>query len=134
MKNIKLIIITILVSVSFTATAQTESKVIVLLTKANWCTICQANGGRTFANFGNNNKDNFFQIVANDITDSKSKTASIADLQKAGVVKISKNYLAAGVLTFIDKKTKKILNQITVANSDEELTTIMNNTRDIASK
>ena len=134
MKNFKKIIVAVLVSISFAASAQTKSKVIVLLTKANWCSICIANGARTVANFGNNNKDDFFQIVANDVTDKKSKTASIIDLKKAGIDKISKNYFAPGVLTFIDSKTKKVLSQITVANSDEELTTTMNNIRDVASK
>jgi thiol:disulfide interchange protein len=129
MKNFKLIITAILMSVSFTATAQTESKVIALVTKANWCSICKANGERTIGNFTKNNEDNFFSLVANDVTDKSTKKASLPSLKKVGVDKIASSHPGTGVITFIDAKSKKILMQLTVANTDDELTYVMGEVR-----
>jgi thiol:disulfide interchange protein len=129
MKNFKLIITAILISLSFAATAQTESKVIALVTKANWCSICKANGERTIDNFTKNNEDNFFSLVANDVTDKSTKKASLPSLKKVGVNKIASSHPGTGVITFIDAKSKKILMQLTVANTDDELTYVMGEVR-----
>jgi hypothetical protein len=129
MKKFKSIFtLAIIIALSATA-AQAQTKVIALLTSASWCSICKANGERTFANFGKNNADGAFELVSNDISDKASKTKSKIGLQKAGIQKISDNYKAAGVITFIDAKTKKVISQVTVANSDEELTFVMSEAR-----
>jgi hypothetical protein len=114
MKNLKSIFTALLITVSVGAFAQAQAKVIALVTKANWCSICVANGGRTVANFTKNNSDGFFNLVANDVTDAKTKTASLPSLKNAGVDKIAGNYPATGVITFIDAKTKRVLMQLTV--------------------
>jgi thiol:disulfide interchange protein len=129
MKNFKLIITAILMSVSFAATAQTEPKVIALVTKANWCSICKANGERIIGNFTKNNEDNFFSLVANDVTDKSTKKTSLPSLKKVGVDKIANSHPGTGVITFIDAKSKKILMQLTVANTDDELTYVMGEVR-----
>lgn len=129
MKNLKSIFTVLLITMSLATFAQSKSKVIALVTKANWCSICQTNGGRTISNFTKNNSDNFFDLVANDVTDESTKTASLPSLKKVGVDKIATNYPATGVITFIDAKTKKVLMQLTVANTDDELRFVMGEVR-----
>lgn len=129
MKNLKAIFTALLITASLASFSQTKSKVVALVTKADWCSICVANGGRTVANFTKNNSDGFFNLVANDVTDAKTKTASLPSLKNAGVDKIAGNYPATGVITFIDAKTKKVLMQLTVANTDDELNYVMGEVR-----
>jgi hypothetical protein len=105
--------------------AAENAKVTVIVNKAAWCSICNAHAGRTVANFTENNKDNFFHLIVNDITSDETKKTSSAPIAKAGLQKAAASTLAAGVLSFYDAKTKKLLAQVTVANTDEELAAVM---------
>jgi thiol:disulfide interchange protein len=106
-----------------------EPKVIVIVTKANWCGTCKANGTRTVENFMSNNQDSYFQLVANDLTDKTTKKASLESLKKIGYDKEGKKLAVTGVLSFYNAKTKKLLTQISVSKSNEEVTQVMNDIR-----
>jgi hypothetical protein len=106
-----------------------EPKVIVIVTKANWCGTCKANGARTVENFTTNNQDNYFQLVANDLTDKNTKKTSLESLKKIGYDKIGKKLSSTGTLSFYDSKSKKLITQVSVSKSNEEVTQIMNDIR-----
>lgn len=99
-----------------------ETKVIVLVNTASWCTACQANGKRVeqevISAYMGNNK---CQIVVNDLSDEKSKTASNENCSKAGIAKIAKANKATGMVYFINSKTKEIIGQISVIKTTEEI-------------
>ena len=109
-------------------------KVIAIVNKADWCSICKAYAGRTLATFTENNTDDYFQFIVNDITTIETKKASKPAITKAGLEKTSGGSLAAGVLSFYDLKTKTLLAQVTVANTTEEVAATMKMVREKTSK
>mgnify|MGYP000226893712 CR=1 FL=1 len=111
-----------------------DVKVIAIVNKADWCSICKAYAGRTVATFTENNTDNYFQLIVNDITTEETKKASKPEITKAGLEKTLDGSLAAGVMSFYDVKTKALLAQVTVANTPEEVAATMKMVREKASK
>lgn len=108
----------------------TENSVIAVVNKADWCSVCKAHGANAVGAFNSNNTDHYFEFVVNDITNNETKERSSKDLEKVGLSDVSKTSTAAGVLSFYDAKTKELLAQITVANSKEEITMVMNGLRE----
>lgn len=134
----KLILTLFAVIVAFTAFTAFKSienaKVIAIVNKAAWCSICKAHAGRTVQTFTENNKDGFFKFLVNDITNDQSKKASIPEIAEAGLENVLDGSLGAGVLSFYDAKTKKMLAQVTVANTSKELIATMQTAREKATK
>jgi len=83
-----------------------DAKVIAIVNKADWCSICKVYAGRTVATFTENNADNYFQFIVNDITNEETKKASKPAITKVGLEKTLVGSLAAGVLSFYDVKKK----------------------------
>jgi hypothetical protein len=134
MKKLKTLLVAAMLMIGLSTFAQTNAKVIAIVNKADWCSICKAYGGRTVAAFTENNKDNYFAFIVNDITNDKTTIASKPEIEKAGLAKIHSAIKASGILTFYDAKTKKTLGQVTVANSEEEVIATMTKVRELASK
>jgi hypothetical protein len=111
-----------------------DAKVIAIVNKADWCSICKAYAGRTVTTFTENNTDNYFQFIVNDITNEETKKTSKPAITKVGLEKTLDGSLAAGVLSFYDAKTKALLAQVTVANTAEEVAATMKMVREKASK
>jgi hypothetical protein len=111
-----------------------EVKVIAIVNKADWCSICKAYAGRTVATFAENNTDSFFQFIVNEITNEETKKTSRPAIVKVGLERTLEDSLAAGVLSFYDVKTKTLLAQVTVANTTEEVAATMKMVREKASK
>ena len=121
--------------ITFTAFKPADNaKVIAIVNKADWCSICKAYAGRTVETFTENNKDNYFQFIVNDITNDATKKSSKPSITAVGLEKTLEGSLAAGVLSFYDAKSKKLLAQVTVANSPEEIAATMNMVRERSSK
>jgi hypothetical protein len=156
MKNLKLITALFLMVMSFVSygqeTSSTQSttdeiKVIAVVNKANWCAVCKANGER----FGNNimpYATKGLTIVMNDLTNETTIAKSKADLKKSslykqiyktnrkgvgrmmqvcGIVHGKEKTMASGIVTFIDAKTLKVLSESSIAITDAEMKTIIEN-------
>ena len=111
-----------------------DAKVIAIVNKADWCSICKAYAGRTVTTFTENNTDNYFQLIVNDITNEETKKASKPTVVKVGLEKTLDGSVAAGVMSFYDVKTKRLLAQVTVANTTEEVAATMKMVREKISK
>lgn len=136
MKKSILILFAVL-SIAFTLSSfksTSDVKVIAIVNKADWCSICKAYAGRTVATFTENNTDNYFQFIVNDITNEETKKTSKPAIAKVGLDKTLHGSLAAGVLSFYDAKTKALLAQVTVANTADEIAATMKMVREKASK
>jgi len=99
-----------------------NAKVIALINKASWCPVCQANGPRfekDIMPMAMQNKD--VQIVMNDVSDDKTKAASLPMLQKAGLVSFANKNTGTGTLYFIDAKSKKLISSVSLAESDDKI-------------
>lgn len=127
MKNAKTIFasVVLITLVSVTAFAGNGSKVIAVVNKAEWCPVCEKNGMRAMETFKENNKDMAIQFVTNDLTNDETKKESAKELKKVGLDKAMAEYKGTGVVYFFDANSKKLINQISVAKSNEELAEAM---------
>lgn len=118
-----LILSFLLLVAAISGSAQSHSaKIIALVNKASWCHVCQANGPRFEQNImpmAMANED--VQIVMNDLSNDKTKAASLSMLQKAGIESFAKKNTSTGTLYFIDAKSKKLISQVSLAQSDDEI-------------
>jgi hypothetical protein len=131
MKNLKSILVAMLIAFSATAFAQgSKAKVTAVLNHATWCSICKINGERAIGTFTTNNTDGFFALVPNDISDDASRAKSKPAIVKVGLGKSEQaNSGTAGIISFYDATTKKLLGQISVAHTDEEIVATLNAVR-----
>jgi hypothetical protein len=155
MKKVKALFTILLLASSFVSQAQNNHdmpaqsanpQLIAVVNKANWCAICKANGQRfgavlmSYAAKGVN-------IYFNDLTNDSTKAASKMELQKLnvyeavttvprkGMGKLLKSCGLAkdkkiktevsGIVTFVDPKTNKQINQESITISDEDLKTMI---------
>ncbi len=127
MKKVKTIFasVALILLVSVSAFAGTGSKVVAVINHAKWCPACQNNGERAMACFKENNKDMAIQFVANDVTDEASKAKSAEELKKVGLDKVMAEYKTTGVAYFFDAETKKLITQVSVAKTNDELAETM---------
>ncbi len=134
-KSILMLFTVILTALTLSSFRPTNNvKIIAVVNKADWCSICKAYAGRTVEIFNKNNEDGYFQFIVNDITNDATKKASAPAVKQAGLTNQQSNVYAAGVITFYDAKTKKVLAQATVANTTEEIAGVMKMVREKASK
>lgn len=127
MKTLKTILTSsILVALfSVSVMAQSGAKVIAVVNKADWCPTCEKNGERAMAAFMENNKDGAIQFVVNDLTNKETKAKCAIDLKKAGIEQAVAELNSTGVVYFFNAKTKELINQVSVAKSDQELALAM---------
>jgi hypothetical protein len=127
MKNVKTILASVvfIMLVSVTAFAGNGSKVIAVVNKAEWCPVCEKNGMRAMETFKENNKDMVIQFVANDLTNDETKKESARELKKVGLNDAMTDKKGTGVVYFFDADSKKLINQVSVAKSNEELAKAM---------
>jgi len=116
-------VVTVLLSLAISALAWADPtpKVLVVVNRADWCSVCKANGERAAKAFAQANSDGALRLIVNDLTSEETLKKSSAGLKAVGLEKTMANYTATGVLYFFDAKTRKPLRQITVANSDQEI-------------
>lgn len=130
-----------------TPSTEVETNLIAVVNRANWCGICKANGER----FGNNlmfYASRGVTIIINDLTDSTSIAQSQAKLkessvyrqiykanrkgigrmmQACGILHGKDKSMIAGIVTFIDAKRLKVLSTSSIAVTDEEMRTLIDN-------
>jgi hypothetical protein len=156
MRDLKLISALFLMAMSFASYGQetsgtqsisVETQVIAVVNRANWCGVCKANGER----FGNNimpYATKGLAIVMNDLTDETTIEKSIGELKKSslykkiyksnrkgvgrmmqacGIVHGKDKQMASGIVTFIDAKTLKVLNETSITITDQEMKNIIEN-------
>lgn len=123
MKNVKTILTSVvfIMLLSVTAFAGNGPKVIAVVNEASWCPTCQKNGERAQAAFMENNKDGAVQFVMNDLSTDETKAKSAAELKKVGLDKAMAESKGTGVAYFFDADSKKLINQVSVAKTNEEL-------------
>lgn len=123
MKNLKLVfgvaVFTMLFSVS--AFAQSSAKIIAVVNKANWCSVCKANEERAMAAFKENNMDGAYQFVVNDLSNAETAKKSAMEINKLGLTKSMEPYKATGIVCLFDSKTKKPINQLLMSLSTEDI-------------
>ncbi|HVN56986.1 MAG TPA: hypothetical protein VMT63_01690 [Bacteroidales bacterium] len=123
MKTVKSILISavLFLLVTVSALAQSEAKVIAVVNKADWCSVCKANGDRAMAAFMSNNKDMAILFLGNNVTDDKTEEKSAEELKKYGLDKEMAKHTGTGVAYFFNAKSKKLIKEISIAEPDNKL-------------
>lgn len=103
MKTIKILIIVLFSSIA--SFAQTEPKIVAVVTKANWCPACVKNGERVLTEVLSKVDTEKVAIIANDLTDDNSIKVSRKALLSFGIENIE--FKTTAIISFIDLKTKK---------------------------
>lgn len=101
--------------------AQSGKKMIVVINKADWCHVCQANGEKVMKEvipvFENTN----ISFVMNDLTDKTSKKNSRAGLKKKKVYQAVKMEEQTGLLLLVDPASGKTVEKISVSEPADKL-------------
>jgi hypothetical protein len=103
------------------AKAQTSTKVIAVINRADWCPVCKANGARVMKEVIPACKDMSVQFVTNDLTNKKTIAQSKATLQKDNVLDAIEGKKSTGVIILVDSKTKKVLQIISVSEPTDKI-------------
>lgn len=121
MKHLKSFLIIVLFLFSLGGFAQTNTKVIAVVTKADWCPTCKVHGSRVVSEVLPLYNAPQVKIIVNDLTDKQTKATSKAVLMSEGIEKATSKSNTTGEITFINATTKKIISKISVAKSNEEI-------------
>jgi hypothetical protein len=119
--NQVVVVVALLVSLSSAVWADAKAKVIAVVNRADWCSVCKTNGERVGKVLMTAAKTGQLDVVVNDMTNDDTTLASAARLKVADVDKAMVPYTATGVVYLFDAKSKRSLVQITVANTDDEI-------------
>lgn len=105
-----------------TMAQQNKPKVIVLLNRASWCPICQANGMRFQSDImPMAMKNPELKLVMDDLSDKKTKAASLTMLGKAGVGAFARRNTITGELYFLNARSKRLISKISIAEPDQKI-------------
>jgi hypothetical protein len=125
---IKSMLLTLLVvlSTSIFLSVQAQSKAVApkvyaVINRADWCPVCQANGARVMSEVIPAFKNNRVKFIANDLTNQQTIGTSIATLKKNHVYDAVKEAKSTGVILLVNAKTKKVVKQISVAETSAEI-------------
>jgi len=131
MQNSKSIIASIVFIMLFAANimAQSNARIIAVINHASWCPTCLGNGERAQAVFAENNKDNVIQFVINDLSTDETKQKSAHELEKLGLSEAMEAQKRTGVAYFFDAETKKLINQVSVSKTNEEIAGVLQTAR-----
>jgi hypothetical protein len=106
---------------TISAFGQTSPKVIAVINKADWCSVCKENGARAMAAFTKNNSDGSIVFVGNNVTDAVTEKKSAEELKKYGLDKVIEKYTGTGVAYFFNPSTKKLIAEVSLAEPDNKL-------------
>ena len=121
MKNLKLNLVILFTLLSLSLFAQTETKVIAVVTKADWCPTCVKNGERVTKEILPLYQEPNVKIVVNDLTNNVTKASSKNTLAPFGIEKMLAKSNTTGEITLINTNTKKIISKISVAKSNNQI-------------
>lgn len=134
MKNVITSIVMLLIVATSTTNARNtivkekEAKVIVMVNTATWCPACAGNGARVEKEIlSSYMKNPEVSIVVNDMSNDETKKTSKASCEKAGITSVADANKGTGVIYFVDAKTKKVISQISVTKSTEEINAAFKN-------
>lgn len=123
-----LIVATSTTNAKNTITKEKEAKVIVMVNTATWCPACVGNGARVEKEIlSSYMKNPDVSIVVNDLSNDETKKTSKASCEKAGITNIAEANKGTGVIYFVDAKTKKMISQISVTKTTEEINAAFKN-------
>ncbi len=103
-----------------------NAQVIAIINRADWCHVCKENGSKVMNDIMPAFKMGEVDFIMNDLTDEKTKEASMMNLDKAGVYNVVKKEKMIGSIVLINKKNGKEIERISVSKPTEEIKNTIN--------
>jgi ABC-type Na+ efflux pump permease subunit len=119
MKIFKSFILFVLLTISTSIHAQTQPKVIAVVSKASWCPTCMKNGERVTNEVLSKVDTSKITVVENDLSDKGTKEKSLEKLKALGLEK--GKFKSTGLITFVDATTKKVLSSVNISKTTSEI-------------
>lgn len=105
----------------------TEKQILVVVNTANWCHVCKANGPRVKENvLANYMTNKNCKVIVNNLSDDATKKSSQEEIARAGISDTMKDLNASGMIYLIDAESKKVINSVSVAKTNEEISQVIN--------
>jgi thiol-disulfide isomerase/thioredoxin len=125
MKKLQLLVLMMLFGLA--AFAQGQPKVYAVINTASWCPACQANGERVEKEIVASYKGNTdVAFLVNNLTDDASKAKSKTTLEEKGVYNSVSSIKGTGQIILVDANTKKVIEQVPVKKSTDEIKAAIN--------
>lgn len=121
MKSILLAVLTLLASSQIALAG--EPQIICVVNAASWCPACQANGARVEQTVVPElmKAKTCKTVVMNDLSDDNTKVKSMKMLEEAGLAELAPNFKATGMIYFIDSVTRKVVSEVSVTKTNDEI-------------
>jgi hypothetical protein len=99
--------------------AQVPAQVIAVVNKADWCHVCQANGGKVMKEVMPVFENSAVAFVMNDLTNDNTMEKSKMELKEKNILKAVKKETATGLILIVNAGNGKLIEKISVAEPAE---------------
>jgi hypothetical protein len=115
------IVLVLTVFLSIVVKAQTTTKVLAVVNKADWCHVCQANGEKMMKEVMPVFENSGIRFIMNDLTNDATTEKSKDLLKENKVYDAVKKITYTGLVLLVDAETGKLTGKISVAEPAEKI-------------
>lgn len=100
---------------------QTNTKVVAVINRADWCHVCQANGEKMMKEVMPVFENSGIRFIMNDLTNDATTEKSKELLKESKVYEIVKSNTYTGLVLLVDAETGKLTSKISVAEPAQKI-------------
>lgn len=100
---------------------QTNTKVVAVINRADWCHVCQANGEKMMKEVMPVFKNSGIRFIMNDLTNDATTEKSKELLKESKVYEAVKTNTYTGLVLLVDAETGKLTGKISVAEPAQKI-------------
>lgn len=101
--------------------AQTNTKVVAVINRADWCHVCQANGEKMMKEVMPVFENSGIRFIMNDLTNDATTEKSKELLKESKVYEAVKSNTYTGLVLLVDAETGKLTGKISVAEPAQKI-------------
>lgn len=101
--------------------AQTNTKVVAVINRADWCHVCQANGEKMMKEVMPVFENTGIRFIMNDLTNDATTEKSKELLKESKVYEAVKSNTYTGLVLLVDAETGKLTSKISVAEPAQKI-------------
>jgi hypothetical protein len=118
-KQVSLFVTTIMLTAVLNA--QTNTKVVAVINRADWCHVCQANGEKMMNEVMPVFENSGIRFMMNDLTNHATTEKSKELLKESKVYEAVKSNTYTGLVLLVDAETGKLISKISVAEPAQKI-------------
>jgi hypothetical protein len=118
-KQVSLFVTTIMLTAVLNA--QTNTKVVAVINRADWCHVCQANGEKMMKEVMPVFENSGIRFMMNDLTNDATTEKSKELLKESKVYEAVKSNTYTGLVLLVDAETGKLISKISVAEPAQKI-------------